>query len=58
MSGMNFDLTDEETEALLKELDHLIYGDRYQFSGEALSGGKAAQSARTRRPLAQGYKHL
>jgi hypothetical protein len=30
--GMNFDLTDEETEALLRELNNLIDGDRYQFS--------------------------
>jgi hypothetical protein len=29
---MNFDLTDEETEALLRELDKLIENDRYQFS--------------------------
>ena len=32
MPGITFDLTDEETEALLKELDHIIDGDRYQFS--------------------------
>jgi hypothetical protein len=29
---MTFDLTDEETEALLRELNNLIDGDRYQFS--------------------------
>jgi hypothetical protein len=29
---MTFDLTDEETEALLKELDHIIDEDRFQFS--------------------------
>jgi hypothetical protein len=29
---MIFDLTDEETEALLKELDDIIDGDRFQFS--------------------------
>jgi hypothetical protein len=29
---MTFDLTDEETKALLKELDDIIDGDRYQFS--------------------------
>jgi hypothetical protein len=29
---MNLDLTDEETEALLRELTHIIDGDRYQFS--------------------------
>jgi hypothetical protein len=29
---MNLDLTDEETEALLKELNDIIDGDRYQFS--------------------------
>jgi hypothetical protein len=29
---MNLDPTDEETEALLKELNDLIDGDRYQFS--------------------------
>jgi hypothetical protein len=29
---MTFDLTDEETEALLRELDNLIENDRYQFS--------------------------
>jgi hypothetical protein len=29
---MNLDLTDEETEALLRELDNLIDSDRYQFS--------------------------
>jgi hypothetical protein len=29
---MIFDLTDEETEAILKELDNLIENDRYQFS--------------------------
>jgi hypothetical protein len=29
---MTFDLTDEETKALLMELDHVIDGDRYQFS--------------------------
>jgi hypothetical protein len=29
---MNLDLADEETEALPKELDNLIDGDRYQFS--------------------------
>jgi hypothetical protein len=29
---MTFDLTDEETEALLKELDKIIDGDRFQFS--------------------------
>ena len=29
---MNFDLTDEETAALLRELDRLIDGDRYFLS--------------------------
>jgi hypothetical protein len=29
---MIFDMTDEETEALLRELNNLIDGDRYQFS--------------------------
>jgi hypothetical protein len=29
---MNFDLTDEETAALLRELDGLIDGDRYFMS--------------------------
>jgi hypothetical protein len=29
---MTFDLTDEETEALLKELNKIIDGDRFQFS--------------------------
>jgi hypothetical protein len=29
---MTFDLTDEESEALLRELNNLIDGDRYQFS--------------------------
>jgi len=29
---MTFDLTDEETKALLKELDKIIDGDRFQFS--------------------------
>lgn len=29
---MRFELTDQETEALLKELDNLIEGGRYQFS--------------------------
>jgi hypothetical protein len=29
---MNLDLTDEEAEALLRELNNLIDGDRYQFS--------------------------
>jgi hypothetical protein len=29
---MTFDLTDEETEALLKELDHIIDEARFQFS--------------------------
>jgi len=29
---MDLSLTDEETEALLRELDKLIDGDRYQFS--------------------------
>jgi hypothetical protein len=29
---MTLDLTDEETEALLKEVNHIIDGDRYQFS--------------------------
>jgi hypothetical protein len=29
---MRFDLTDEETAALLRELDNIIHGDRYQFS--------------------------
>jgi hypothetical protein len=29
---MNVELTDEETEALLRELDNLIDSDRYQFS--------------------------
>jgi hypothetical protein len=29
---MNLELTGEETEALLKELTHIIDGDRYQFS--------------------------
>jgi hypothetical protein len=29
---MTLDLTDEETEALLRELNNLIDGDRYQFS--------------------------
>ena len=29
---MNLDLTDEETAALLGELDHFIDGDRYPFS--------------------------
>ena len=29
---MNLDLTDEETGALLHELNHLIDDDRYQFS--------------------------
>jgi hypothetical protein len=28
-----FDLTDEESEALIKELNHIIDGDRFQFSG-------------------------
>jgi hypothetical protein len=32
MPGVTFDLTDEETEALLRELNNLIDGDRYQFS--------------------------
>jgi hypothetical protein len=32
LSGMTFELTDEETTALLRELDNLIDGDRYQFS--------------------------
>jgi hypothetical protein len=31
-SGMNLELSDEETEALLKELNDIIDGDRYQFS--------------------------
>jgi hypothetical protein len=30
---MTLDLTDEETEALPRELDHIIDGDRYQLSG-------------------------
>jgi len=29
---MNFDLTDEETAALTRELARIIDGDRYQFS--------------------------
>jgi hypothetical protein len=29
---MTFDLTDDETEALLRELNNIIDGDRYQFS--------------------------
>ena len=29
---MNLDLTDEQTAALLKELDRIIDGDRYSFS--------------------------
>ena len=29
---MNVDLNDEETAALLGELDHIIDGDRYPFS--------------------------
>jgi hypothetical protein len=29
---MTFELTDEETEALLRELNNLIDGDRHQFS--------------------------
>jgi hypothetical protein len=29
---MNLDLTDEETAALLRELDHIIDGDRYFLS--------------------------
>jgi hypothetical protein len=29
---MTIDLTDEKTEALLKELNHIIDGDRFQFS--------------------------
>jgi hypothetical protein len=29
---MTFDLTDEETAALLKELNQIIENDRYQFS--------------------------
>jgi hypothetical protein len=29
---MILDLTDEETAALLRELDHIIDGDRYPFS--------------------------
>jgi hypothetical protein len=29
---MTFDLTEEESEALLRELNNLIDGDRYQFS--------------------------
>ena len=29
---MTLDLTDEKTEALLEELDHIIDADRFQFS--------------------------
>jgi hypothetical protein len=29
---MTLDLTDDETAALLRELDHIIDGDRYPFS--------------------------
>jgi hypothetical protein len=29
---MNVDLNDEESAALLRELDHIIDGDRYPFS--------------------------
>jgi hypothetical protein len=32
LSGMNLELTDEQTEALLRELNNLIDNDRYQFS--------------------------
>jgi hypothetical protein len=32
MHGMNLDLSPEETAALLRELDHIIDGDRYPFS--------------------------
>jgi hypothetical protein len=32
MPGMTFALTDEETEALLRELNNITDGDRYQFS--------------------------
>ena len=32
MQVMNLDLTDEETAALLVELDRIIDGDRYPFS--------------------------
>jgi hypothetical protein len=32
MAAMNLELSDEQTEALLKELNNIIDGDRYQFS--------------------------
>jgi hypothetical protein len=34
---MTLDLTDEETEALLRELDHITDGDRFQFSARIRS---------------------
>ena len=40
---MNLDLTDEETAALLRELDGLIYGDRY-FLSERIKTLKAIRA--------------
>jgi hypothetical protein len=41
---MNLDLTDEETAALLKELDGLIDGDRYFLSERGDSEAETALS--------------
>jgi hypothetical protein len=52
---MTFDLTDEETEALLRELNNLIDGDRYQFSArvrtlKAIRAKMRPESAREPQP--------
>jgi hypothetical protein len=36
---MTLDLTDEETEALLKQLNNMIDGDKYQFSARSHAEG-------------------
>jgi hypothetical protein len=55
LPGMTFDLTDEETEALLRELNNLIDGDRYQFSArvrtlKAIRAKMRPESAREPQP--------
>ena len=53
---MNLDLTDEETAALLRELDGLIDGDRY-FMSQRINTLKAIRAkirpGRVREPLPQ-----
>jgi hypothetical protein len=47
---MNLDLTDEETAALLRELDGIIDGDRY-FLSERIKPASDSQAETTRRAL-------